>query len=272
MRYFMASLFCLVLFSHVQADDKVPTFEEQKAQILNLVNQQKDAQKKLDEARTQQKTLQQKATDFKKSIEGCSVAETGQAIYSAGSPCRKFSPDQVIGIQKQIEATNKEITDIEPRITGMDAGVKNLTDQMQRIYDSRLAKDGQDPASLRKVDQIQNSLLGLVSGSHLVYKKFSDLKVGQAELGATLDRIQTIYDQSTLGVYLQNKIGALMNSHLFCDAVKNRCGSKEPYPIGPDKLKEIFPEASEANARTGQQMWDRTMGQTFNKAKGKATK
>ena len=51
-----------------------------------------------------------------------------------------------------------------------------------------------------------------------------------------------------------------MNSHLLCDTVKNRCGKKPPFPVGPTELKEIFPDISDKNARSGQENLDRTEG------------
>ena len=54
--------------------------------------------------------------------------------------------------------------------------------------------------------------------------------------------MESVYDKSLLGAYVQDKIGQLLNSQVICSARK-RCLDGDPKKIPAEKIKdELFPE------------------------------
>lgn len=89
---------------------------------------------------------------------------------------------------------------------------------------------------------------------------FKTLEVDGLSIEQKLDKLDAKLDSSILAAYFQDKIGLLLNSQVFCTAVNERCKTSNSVhvPIGPDKLKQVFPNIdATSNSRSGQQYWDK---------------
>ena len=107
--------------------------------------------------------------------------------------------------------------------------------------------------------------MGIVYEDVVINTKLSNLKLSAVNIKAQLDAIDQEMDRSKTGVYLQDKIGALLNSHLFCDAVNKHCIAPSKFVVDQENMKEIFPDISASNARSGADQRKRTFENTNKK-------
>ena len=120
---------------------------------------------------------------------------------------------------------------------------RSAIEKLIQTIDVSLAQ--QNPSSKQK--SIQNLITKL---EHLGQKSEinkTDNKYLQAQIkiDKTLDKVEKKISDSEVGIYVQDKIGQLLNSHAICKA-RNRCRVKKQTPIDADVInKELFPEIKE---------------------------
>ena len=85
-------------------------------------------------------------------------------------------------------------------------------------------------------ESLNRSILVLMKADNLVsdFKRIED-KIGSNEIA--LKMLQTQYDNSTLGAYVQSKMTKLVNSDLFCSAQKT-CSEGKKNAITDATMKE----------------------------------
>lgn len=88
---------------------------------------------------------------------------------------------------------------------------------------------------------------------------FSEIRNKHYDIGAQLDEFERLVDKSSLGVYLQDKIGLLLSSNAICNA-SQRCKTGERKELDKSYLKEVFPEMNDENSRSGKQLYDKAAG------------
>lgn len=132
----------------------------------------------------------------------------------------------------------------------LDDATKAMHKTRQQMTQLKI-KEIQTTAALEKSDaefKTANEAVANILRSQGLSVKFSDIqsKIGNAD--QALAYVSHIYDQRTIGAYLKDKIGLLLNSRLFCEA-KKRCDVPEPMKIENKRIEEVlFPGTSGSNA------------------------
>lgn len=167
------------------------------------------------------------------------------------SPKRLRSVDSIItDIQKlngEIEKMQADLIRQNSNLTGEQEAFDAAKTALNALEPFRSqSKQEKDVANTRMVIHNQTqSILGLQDD----FKKLkTTMKVGESlgdlkDLELEISALESKYDKGPLGIYMQEKIGQLLNSKVFCKTARKRCGVAEPFPISPEEIKtEIFPE------------------------------
>ena len=124
--------------------------------------------------------------------------------------------------------------------------------ERQRLHEKLMSDDGIDvhtELTKNAVEKLQSQLKA-VKGQLNFDKLYRRLN----NLDDTLDEVQRVYDKSIIGAYIQEKMGRLLNSQVFCQA-RQRCekAQRGKNLIDPKLIREqIFPEAKQNSKRSFQ--------------------
>ncbi|MEZ0391471.1 MAG: hypothetical protein ACAH59_04600 [Pseudobdellovibrionaceae bacterium] len=148
------------------------------------------------------------------------------------------------GCQKQDSCNENTINDLKGRmakhentISVMGTGIKHL--------DEQIAKTQQEYEQSKSESRV-NSLLA----THGVRANVAQLRADIKDQQILAGKIENQIDREATGIYLQNKIYALLNSQVICSATA-RCGTKEKMVIDKNRMKEIFPDHDPSDILTG---------------------
>lgn len=140
---------------------------------------------------------------------------------------------------KEVQNVNRRRENIEAKIADKVAKIKTLSQQVQLM-----SENNQDELNQKLMAEIRTMKL---THSYSELKHATDLLAGQAEgFDRDIDMIEKTLDDSLLAVYVQEKIGQLLNSQVMCTATRRRCGSGNDVqvPIAADVIQnELFPES-----------------------------
>ena len=232
------------------ADDDVATSTSKMASIQTTMDKITTA---LDGATKGKVELNNQITAMRKKMADAHCDITGNCRNNA-----TMSPADAVAMGKKMSDLNDQIDSIDKSVTSMNASMLSLTNskeivskEVNTLTPKRLNTTEVNLANL-------NKKMGLVYEGVVINTKLTDLKWSQADLKSNLDIIEKEMDNSKTGVYLQDKLGALLNSHLFCDAVNKHCIAPSKFVVDRDNMKEIFPDVTESNARSGADQRSRT--------------
>ncbi|MCB0347876.1 MAG: hypothetical protein KDD37_03530 [Bdellovibrionales bacterium] len=81
-----------------------------------------------------------------------------------------------------------------------------------------------------------------------VQADFAALETEIKDFDRKLDLVESQYDKSLMGAYIQDKIGQLLNSQAIC-AARKRCATNDPQKIDPEVIRqELFPESAKTRS------------------------
>lgn len=144
------------------------------------------------------------------------------------------------------------------------AKAQKAWEAQKAVYDAKKQawNDEQKPrlarqAALNESNKNKERILNDEVAALKLDAKFQVTKSDLNSVAARLDKIDGAIDKMMLGVYLQDKFGKLLNSDVFCKAVKNRCGTPKDkvVPIGDADLETLFPNTSDVR-RSSKDSWN----------------
>ncbi len=195
--------------------------------------------------------LQIKAVAEKIDKSGCS--RRGDCTTSA-----IISPADAVRMGKDIQKWELEIEQVEKSVASLNKSIMTLNQTRDGLAKAAVAPTVQRVTrNEQSIDMLKKQIMVNYEGV-VLNTKLNKLNDDHADIKSQLNVIEKEMDNSKTGLYLQDKIGALLNSRLFCNAVKNKCLDTAKYVIEREGLKEIFPDISDDNSRSGKEQRDRT--------------
>lgn len=103
----------------------------------------------------------------------------------------------------------------------------------------------------QKNETVVNKAIAEVLKAQGLTIQFSELKRQIGDTDNTLARISDFYDKGTIGAYVKDKIGLLLNSRLLCEAnARCKTGDGVREEIQPGRIEEVlFPNTSESTSK-----------------------
>lgn len=128
-----------------------------------------------------------------------------------------------------LEIYNDEIESLETEIVKAE---KAIIATSQQIEYGLMRK--------KTIDSLHRGLTNLIQVQGLT----TELSQVSRKVGSTedaLDEIRDRFDQAIIGAYIQDKVGALLNSRSLCKAAKQCVNSSAPTVSSKDISAELFP-------------------------------
>jgi hypothetical protein len=170
---------------------------------------------------------------------------------------------KILEKKEAIQKLTKEIEESEAKIDKQHAEYKRKAANLQFQAETQKLQVFDKEESFKElkknVEEINKTAEHAIKTA-VLDSRFSDLKFKYAKIGQTLDVLESRVDQTLMGIYFQDKIGALLNSKVFCEAVNQECLSPKDkkHVIQIDSLKEIFPNITDQNSRSCAEQRSRT--------------
>jgi hypothetical protein len=146
--------------------------------------------------------------------------------------------NELVTIESQLETQATKLDVEEGKLIAAQTKYDTLT-VSQKITDEKKSNDLSDlQKKYVKLDR------QLVSSNLLL--NFGQLQNKLDHTKDTLNAIESKFDQAVLGVYLQKKIGEVLNSKAMCTSIAS-CAKTGKASANANALREIFPHMDPAN-------------------------
>lgn len=162
-----------------------------------------------------------KIADFDKEI---------TALEKSIAQCKQCPQEAIVEMQRVINVKNNEVEALRKGLVYADSQIANF----QRSLDSR-----------NEVEKI-----AMTTDALTLRMDVSGQRIQVAEQQNRITKAEADVDRMGTGIYVQNKILALLNSQVICSAAA-RCATKEKVVIDKNRLKEIFPAMDPDNVLDG---------------------
>ena len=161
------------------------------------------------------------------------VIEPRVCVYNPGGGDQLTVGMPEESVNRYNEARRKQI-EIDRMLRLKRGALSILTGRLEAL-DDRITDDV--PVDARREPERQ----ALTIDALKLQARFSELDDNLEDIDQVLDSVETIYDRTVLGAYMQDKIGQLLNSQVICTARK-RCAIRDPEKIPPGVIqRELFP-------------------------------
>lgn len=179
------------------------------------------------------------------------VCDVDLNTLEVGSTC---NPSALPPYEKRMTEWIADLEEARPELAELEASRDKYRKQATNLRERSGAKRLTDDEEL----DLAFSSLSLLGAEAKLQKSLSRAQGATDELEAALVELEGNIDRTAAGLYLQDKIGQLVNSNLFCRA-SNRCEIKGPTKVEDQYLREVFPGYSPGrNARSGRGYYNRT--------------
>ncbi|MFZ4403174.1 MAG: hypothetical protein ACOYOK_03655 [Pseudobdellovibrionaceae bacterium] len=208
-----------------------PSLADLAKQQQEVEAQLKDLAPKLKTAEEKYRAIEEKVSTQEKAVE----AANSQYKKDAGLLGSTFGIGDSLSKKSQndLEQQKQELKKLKIELKSERTNFNKLDKDSRALQNSALSLKN----NTEKANEALNTSL---NGSNLV-GDFERVKSDVGDLDQTLDILITKMDQATIGSYVKDKLGLLLNSQLICKAVK-RCSVAEPQRIPNEEVeKALFP-------------------------------
>lgn len=257
MRFLLLVTSVILATNFLYAADDAP--EGSGAKLIQVQTAIDNASRAIDTANAGKEAIQIQIKALSDKVDKSGCSRRGDCTTSAS-----ISPAEAVRIGKEIEKWELEIEKVDKSVASLNKSIMSLNQTRDG-----LAKDAVAP-TIQRVKRSEDSIDTLRKQIKVNYEgvvlntKLNKLNDDHADIKSQLNVIEKEMDNSKTGIYLQDKIGALLNSRLFCNAVQNKCLDKAKYVIEREGLKEIFPDITDDNSRSGKDQRERTYDKKTN--------
>jgi hypothetical protein len=152
----------------------------------------------------------------------------------------------------ELEAKKKRLLELKAQVDSVDADLAKAQAEVS-TYGTQLSDLDKQAAPDRAkagLSSFQNALLRAQIDNVTLQGKLNQAQAQNLGNDKTLDLIASEYGRQSIGKYVRDKIGLLVNSQFICE-VRTRCDAPKTkaIPIKPEKIDEIFPEMKSVQQR-----------------------
>jgi predicted RNase H-like nuclease (RuvC/YqgF family) len=198
-------------------------------------------------------------SDLKSQFESYSLS------LAALRPAIEKVQTDIASLNKDLDKQNSRLSEYDKKIANSSFGSKDSEDLKKAKDKATADRDAlqkrldEKKATAAKLDETfrNNSVVAENAGKELatqnenskmkaelaavkVDQKIDKAQVGLLEADQKINEIEKRIEKGEMGIYMKDKVGQLINSNLLCHGV-NRCvRGKDPMPVSPELLNEIF--------------------------------
>ena len=147
-------------------------------------------------------------------------------------------------LRREEEKRQKQLADLQRKSELNDEkGRQSMIAAEERVEKAKTAQETRAKAASARNERALAAKIRRAD----VKTAFTELKLEEAEMKMAIQMIEEQYDRSLMGIYMQKKMAALLESDVLCKKVAE-CSAGKKSAVTQDEMSKIFPSAPQLPA------------------------